>query len=222
LQALAVDPVSSDTRNRHIMPLAIGGLCLTLAWYLAPDQAPMARFVLTTATLAYAAAGAWLMRQRQAGPAFIIKPLDEEPRPPRPAVLPRDFERFMEDGIVASRRRGRTAALLRIAFAMPDLLISDQDKVLETIGENARDVTRAYDFVYVPGDGTIMIFIAHVPLDAELPAIARRIIDDLRQCGGPASAALSTELQAAAFGEDETSAALVKRVLAEKAEIIAL
>ena len=128
----------------------------------------------------------------------------------------------MQNGIAVSRTRGRTVALLRIAFVMPDLLIGNPDRVLETIGENARDVTRAYDFVYVPGDGTILIFIAHVPRDAVLPAIAARIIDDLRQCGGPASAALSTKLQGAFIGEVEDCPSLVHRVLAETPVEIAL
>ena len=103
----------------------------------------------------------------------------------------------------------------RVEPAMPELLIGNQDKVLEVIGENARDVTRAYDFVYVPGDGTILIFFAHVPQDAVLPSIAARIVDDLRQCGGPASAALSTKMQGAFVDADDDCQNLVHRVLAE-------
>ena len=218
LQALADEPDTVDLRRQFILPLAVAGIALTLGWYLGPDRAPVARLLLTTATLLLATGGAWLLRSRKQpalAPHAAEPVVSEIVRPPRMAVLPRDFERFMQNGIAVSRSRGRTAALLRIAFVMPELLIGNQDKVLEVIGENARDVTRAYDFVYVPGDGTILIFFAHVPQDAVLPSIAARIVDDLRQCGGPASAALSTKMQGAFVDADDDCQNLVHRVLAE-------
>jgi hypothetical protein len=209
LQALAaVMPVES--RQTRLLPLAFAALCLPLSWLLVPDDAPVLRIGLAAAMLAFAASGAWMLRRRSSQ-----RLPTRSASKPQPAllVLPRDFERFIGDGIVASRRRGRSVALLRFGFVLPEPLCRDQRQVVETIGETMRDVTRAYDFVHLAGDGTIVVFIAHLPGDMPADSLARRILDDLQVIGSPSGAATCIEMKMVTLAEDEPLRTFINRLV---------
>ena len=221
--ALAL-PLESEAGLTRVAPLAISAIVLAFTWYLAPERDYSTRVILSLATLILLLVSVVLLRAHT--PDTVIREVAEGNHEadanllPRPANISRDFERFMDAGIANSRRRNRKVGLLEFSFDVQDLLLREPHRILEEIAGEVRDHTRVYDYVHVPGDGTILAFLSHLPPEADTLAIACRVMEDVILSCGSARVAPIISLRHVSLQDMEAARDLVQRLAEQEPMVI--